>query len=194
MRLVMSPRFDRHVLFHAQPQHQVLHALAAEDAHQVVLQREVEARAAGVALAAGASAKLVIDAAGIVALGAQNVQPAQRHHFVVLLVGLLLEAGVELVPLIAAHPIELVVMREVVEVLVGDVLFLILRQTLGHLLLQAGVLGHELGVAAEQNVGAAAGHVGGNRHHRRCGRPAPRSRLRARDSWRSTPRAARPCA
>ena len=62
-------RFDRHVLFHAQPQHQVLHALAAEDAQQVVLQRKEEARAAGVALAAGASAELVIDAPRFVPLG-----------------------------------------------------------------------------------------------------------------------------
>ena len=36
---------------------------------------------------------------------------------------------------------------------------------LGDLLLQAGFLGHELGVAAQQDVGAAAGHVGGNRDH-----------------------------
>ena len=77
--------FDRHVFFHAQPQHQVLHALAAENAHQVVLQREIEARAAGIALASGASAKLIVDAARFVAFGADDVQAAQLHHFVVLL-------------------------------------------------------------------------------------------------------------
>ena len=72
-------RFDRHVFFHAEAQHQILHALAAEDAHQIVLQRKIEARAAGVALAAGASAKLVVDAAGFVPLGAHNMQAAQRR-------------------------------------------------------------------------------------------------------------------
>ena len=30
-------RLDRHILFHAQAEHQILHALAAEDAEQVVL-------------------------------------------------------------------------------------------------------------------------------------------------------------
>ena len=80
---------DRHIFFHAEPEHQVLHALAAEDAHQVVLQREIEARAAGVALASRAAAKLVIDTPRFVALGAYDVQPAQRHHFIVLVVGLL---------------------------------------------------------------------------------------------------------
>ena len=126
MRLVMSLRLDRHVLFHAQPQHEVLHALAAENAQQVVLQGEEEARTAGVALAAGASAKLVVDAPGFVPLGGHDVQAAQRDHFVVLLVGLRLEAGEDLVPLVAAHAVELVVVREVVEVLVGDVLRFVL--------------------------------------------------------------------
>ncbi len=164
MRLVMSLRLDRHVLFHAQAQHQILHALAAEDAQQVVLQREEETRTAGIALAAGASAKLVVDAAGFVAFGGHDVQAAERDHFVVLRVGLRLEAGVELVPFVAAHAIELVVVGEVVEVLVGDVLGSPRADALGHLFLQAGVLGHELGIAAQQNVGTAAGHVGGDRH------------------------------
>ena len=159
-----EPGLDGHILFHAQAQHEVLHALAAEDAQQVILQREEEARTAGIALAAGAPAQLVIDAAGFVALGGHDVQPAQRRHLVVLLVGLRFEACVDLVPLVAAHAVELVEMGEVVEVLVGDVLDVLRREALGHLVLQAGVLGHELGVAAQQNVGAAAGHVGGNRH------------------------------
>ena len=36
---------DRHALLHAEPLHQALHAVGAEDAQQVVLEREVEARA-----------------------------------------------------------------------------------------------------------------------------------------------------
>ncbi len=71
---------DRNALFHAEPQHQAADALGAEDPHQVVLQRQVEARRAGVALAAGAAAQLVVDAARLVALGAEDVQAAERHH------------------------------------------------------------------------------------------------------------------
>ena len=130
-------RFDRHVLFHAEPQHQVLHALAAEDAQQVVLQREEETRAAGIALAAGAAAQLVVDAPRFVPLGGDDVQAAQRDHFVVLRVGLRLETRVDLVPPVAPHAIVLVVVREVIEVLVGDVLHLVLGEPLGDLLLQA---------------------------------------------------------
>src|SRR5206468_10745316 len=46
-------RLDRHVFFHAETQHQILHALATKDSKQVVLEGEVKARTAGVALAAG---------------------------------------------------------------------------------------------------------------------------------------------
>ena len=56
----------------------------AEDAHQVVFERQVEARRAGVALAAGAAAQLVVDAARLVALGAEDVQAAERDDLVVL--------------------------------------------------------------------------------------------------------------
>ena len=52
-------------------------ALAAEEAHQVVLEREEEARGARVALAAGAAAQLAVDAAALVALGADDVQAAR---------------------------------------------------------------------------------------------------------------------
>ncbi len=51
-------------------------ALGAEEAHEVVLERQEEARRAGIALAAGAAAQLAVDAARLVALGAEDVQPA----------------------------------------------------------------------------------------------------------------------
>ena len=54
-----------------------LHAVAGEDAHQVVFERQVEAARARVALAAGAAAELVVDAARLVALGAEDVQAAE---------------------------------------------------------------------------------------------------------------------
>ena len=51
--------------------------LAGELPHQVVFEREEEPRRAGVALPAGAAAKLVIDPAALVPLGADDVQAAQ---------------------------------------------------------------------------------------------------------------------
>ena len=60
--------------------HQAGDLPAAEEAHQVVFQGQVEARGTGVALAGGAPAQLVVDAAGLVALGADDVQPAQLAH------------------------------------------------------------------------------------------------------------------
>ena len=56
--------------------HEVRDALAAEQAHEVVLQREIEARLARVALTAGTAAELIVDAAGVVALGADDEQTA----------------------------------------------------------------------------------------------------------------------
>ena len=55
-----------------------------EQPHQVVLQREVEPALAGVALAAGATAQLVVDAAGLVPLGAEDVEAAELGDLVVL--------------------------------------------------------------------------------------------------------------
>ena len=57
--------------------------LGAEQPHQVVLEREVEAGGSGVALAAGAAAQLVVDAAGLVAFGAQDVEAAELLDLVV---------------------------------------------------------------------------------------------------------------
>src|SRR5450432_4585120 len=168
LRLGDAPRdhlgLDGHVLFHAQAQHEVLHLLAAENAQQVVLQRKEEARTAGVALAAGASTELIVDAAGFVALGGHNVQAAKGRHLIVLMVGANLEAGISGVPLVAGHTVMLVVVGEVIEVLVGDEFRLVFRKPLGHFVLDGGVLGHELRIAPQQNIGAAAGHVGGDRN------------------------------
>src|SRR6185312_14343930 len=67
---------DGNAFFHAEPLHQPRDAIRAEDAHQIVFEREIEARRAGIALTAGAAAQLVIDAARLVALGRDDVQPA----------------------------------------------------------------------------------------------------------------------
>ena len=76
-------RLDGLALGHLQRAHDRLQALAGEDLEQRILEREEEARAARVALAAGAAAQLVVDAARLVALGADDVQPARGHDVVV---------------------------------------------------------------------------------------------------------------
>ena len=65
-------------------QHAV-HAVRAEDAHQVVFERQIELRAAGIALAAGAAAQLVVDAAALMALGADDVEAAGGQRLLFLL-------------------------------------------------------------------------------------------------------------
>ena len=68
-----------------------LDAVRGEHPHQVVLERQVEERFARIALAPGTTAELVVDPAGLVALGPQDVQAADPHHLVVLVVGLRLQ-------------------------------------------------------------------------------------------------------
>ena len=109
-----------------------VHAVGAEDAHQIVLKRQEEFRLAGIALASRAAAQLVVDAAALVAFGADDVEAAGRDR-------LLLEVGD----------------------FCADRLFLRARAGLAFepraFLLQAHVE-----IAAELDVGAAAGHVGGD--------------------------------
>ena len=131
-RLVDPRMDDRLVLLQPQLAEHAVHALGAEDAHQVVLEREVELGAARVALAAGAAAQLVVDAARLVALGAEHVQPARGDHLLLLGGHLLVDPGR------ARRPLGLVL-------------------DLGQLLELAHV-----GIAAELDVGAAPGHVGGD--------------------------------
>ena len=59
-----------------------------EALHERVLEGQVEARRARVALAAGAAAELVVDAPRVVPLGADDVEATRRDHLVVLRVGL----------------------------------------------------------------------------------------------------------
>ena len=163
-----QPRFDGNALFHAQPLQQVRNPLFGEDAHQVIFEREIEARRAGIALATGAAAKLVVDPPRFVAFGAENVQAADRGDFVVFLVGLRLVAIEYFGPLVGGD--DVLVSGVVPDRALGLVhidlnLALGGAQRLRNSLLHALLLGHEFGIAAEQNVGAAAGHVGGDGDH-----------------------------
>ncbi len=126
---------DRDAVFHADPAHQSLEAIGAEDAQQIVLERQVKARGAGVALASGTTAQLVVDAARFMAFGAENMQSTSGEHLFALAGALLLELGERL----------------------GE--FWIVR------IASAGFRRrHELGISAEHDIGAAARHIGRNRH------------------------------
>ena len=149
-------RLDRLVLGQTHLFNQAADALAAEQAHQVILHGEEELGGAGVALTTRAAAELVVDAAGFVALRADDVQAADGDHAVVLGVRLLLEIG-----------IELLIDHARGEHLFADVLVeaggLVDHVVLVSLLLHRAA-GEEFRVAAQQDVRAAPGHVRGDRH------------------------------
>ena len=75
-----------------------------------------------------------------------------------------LKCAAEPLPVGPADAVERVEVVEVDELVVVDELLFALRQPLGQFVGQAPLARHELGVAAEQDVGAAAGHVRGDRH------------------------------
>ena len=66
---------DRLVLLQTQLLQHAVKFVGAEDAHEVIFERQEEFRMAGIALAAGAAAQLVIDAAAFVPLGAEHIEP-----------------------------------------------------------------------------------------------------------------------
>ena len=74
---------DRHVVGQG-PAHHPVHGAGGEQAHELVLERQEEPALARVALAAGAAPQLVVDAAGLVALGAEHVQAAELADLVAL--------------------------------------------------------------------------------------------------------------
>src|SRR5205823_7481618 len=104
---------------------------------ELVLERQVEAALAGIALPPGAAAQLVVDPAALVALGAEHVEPTELAHLRAVLDALDLELLDELLVLLG-------------RLLDGGAA----RQQLG--------LCESFGVAAEQDVDAATGHVGGH--------------------------------
>ncbi len=76
--------FDRLARLHAHPGHERLHARRiAENAHQIVFERQIEPAGSRIALAAGTAAQLIVDAPRFVALGADDVQAAGGQHLLV---------------------------------------------------------------------------------------------------------------
>ena len=144
-RTVDQLGFDRHIVVDPQALHDPLDALhRAEAAHQLVLERQIEPRRAGVALAAGAPTQLVVDPARLVALGTDDMQPAQADH--------LLALGIGDPPGLRQRSLALLRCG----LLDRDPLFV------------QNLLDQPLGIAAEQDVGATAGHIGRDRD---CAQP-----------------------
>ena len=139
-RLVHPGVRDRFAVFEAERLEHLVHALGSEDAHQVVIERQIELGTARVALTAGTAAQLIVDAAAFMALGREHVEAAGLERL--FLVGG--DVGDKLSALAADG--RLVGRRS-------------LCRFFGDPIAQA-----ELGVAAQLNIGTAARHVGGDRH------------------------------
>ena len=129
---------DRHVLRQVEPGHDRLDHGAVEPPHELVAEGQVEARLPGVALTSRAAAELVVDAPRLVALGAEDVEPAGLLDVDGLAGHLVLDLGEGLVP------------RRLVLLAGVDGVEPLRAQAL---------VGDEVGVAAEHDVGTAAGHV-----------------------------------
>jgi hypothetical protein len=129
---------DRLAFGHLQPFHDRFQAITGKDAQQRVVEREVEARRTRVPLATRTAAQLVVDTPRLMSLGADDVQAAGRNHLVVQLLPLRADLGDARIALGLGQ-----------RFVVAD---------LGDLLLDT---------AAENDVGTAASHVGGNGDHSR---------------------------
>ena len=77
----MSLVLDGGFLVHAGPAHHRLDAVAAKALHQLVFQGYVELGTARVTLATGAAPQLVVDTAGVVVFGADDVEAAKLDYF-----------------------------------------------------------------------------------------------------------------
>ena len=145
------------ILLQAQRIHHILdalHAAAAEQTHQIVLQTQIESALAGIALTAGTATELIVDSPGLVALGANDEQTAGILHLLGLLGDFCLKAGDQF--LIFAANIQN--FR-----IVGFRIGIGLRQQLIFIALLAQLLhGQKFRITAQHNVRATAGHVGGN--------------------------------
>ena len=130
----------------------LVHARAAEQAHKVVFERQVELRGARVALTAGTAAQLVVDTSAFVALGADDAQAAGLQDALLLR---LARCARDVERLLALN-----LGRRRQAALVNG---LRTRLEIGiETTLEQHVVGKHIGIAAEQDVGTAARHVRGN--------------------------------
>ena len=86
LRVLNRPRdkrvLNRFVFFHAELVHDFGNGFGGEQAHQVIFERNVKSRFAGVTLTTRTSAQLVIDSPRFVSLRADNEKPAEFGHAV----------------------------------------------------------------------------------------------------------------
>ena len=165
------PVLDGGVLVDAQRAHQALHAVAAEQAHQVVLEAQVEAGCTGVALTACTAAQLVVDTAALVALGTNDEQTACGTHLLGLRLSQGLVLGIQLIETLAdcqnvgvAGLAVAVGLDEQLFHSGGQGLFGLfgVQQFLAEVLFPHLGLCHILGVAAQHNIRTTACHIGGD--------------------------------
>ena len=134
------PALDRFAFLHAQTSKDVFHPFAGENAHQIVFEREEEPAGTGISLAAAAAAQLQIDAAGLMPLRADDVEAAHAADEIPFRLHVFLRGDLR-------HKVFPLLLRHI--------------QPRGIGVLQAGP-GHGVGIAAENDVGAAARHVRGD--------------------------------
>ena len=175
---------NRHVVRHLVLGHHrrdAIHTVAAEQAHEVVLEREIELGLARIALTAGAASELVVDTTGLVALGADHAQAAGLLDALLLggarRAGALKGLNVGLLDLVDLRGVELAAQKPR-EALGGNLGRIVGKK---HLLDCLGVeleaepahffASKLLGVAAKQDIGTTASHV------RRDGNSALATRL-----------------
>ncbi len=91
------------------------------------------------------------------------MEPSQVNDLLVLSLRGAPEMRKDPLPVRARHTVEAIDVEEVDELLVVNVFLLAPRYFFGDLFRQTLLSRHMLGVAAQQNVGAAAGHVRGDR-------------------------------
>ena len=87
-------------------------------------------------------------------------RPPSADDFLVLRGAVCLEVSVDAIPVASLDAIERVDHEEVDELVIVDELLFAARQLFGDAFVERLLASHVLGVAAEQDVGAAAGHVG----------------------------------
>ena len=133
-RLVDPGMGDRLALLQAQPLEHAVELVRGEDPHQIVFQGQEEQRPSGITLPAGAAAELIVDPPALMPFGADHEQPAGSDHRLLLHRMLVPDPGFLLRPLVGVDDLP-------------------------------GLLGQaHVQIAAELDVGAAAGHVGGDGH------------------------------
>ena len=138
---------------------------------KIVLKAQVEAGSARVALTAGTAAQLVVDTAALVALGTDDEQAACGAHLVGFGVDGGLVLGVQLVKTLTCRQnvgiggLAVAVgfgQQQLHGCRVGVLRGLGAEQVLAEVLLAHLGLCHELGVAAQHDIGTTACHVGGD--------------------------------